>query len=508
MKTIKVLGQRDERLEIVDYGNELNNFSVSDAVQFATDRSSASYQYISDLQDDDVLELIFEDGIRHWVKISMLEQEYKYSLLRGETPGVIEIPPQLPTVSAPHTSRGATAWALKALRVLKYDPIGQAAGDIAKAWDKKLMAEPGLYRFNEPLLKRGDPLNNPQVDPKKPILLFLHGTFSSTMGSFGGLPKETWASLCKQYGDQIFGYDHRTLSESPIQNALDLVDRLPQDAKLHLVTHSRGGLIGELLSRSGRKDSKDLFDEADLKLSALHEQGEAEEQALIALSNQLKSKNISVERFVRIACPARGTTLASGRLDRWLELIVNVLGKVLEPATGAVFGVLTDLLLELKKQIANPEAMPGLAAMIPESGFIRMINRPDVEVEVDLYVIAGDVEKNDILGRLAIFFADLFYFEDHDLVVQTRAMYGGTPRKNGLYYFHKGTDVNHFHYFSNRKTAEKILDALTLKNASLGERGFRPLSEAYRAHEASLTSRRRVLRFGAGPGCRLSHRQP
>jgi tetratricopeptide (TPR) repeat protein len=142
--------------------------------------------------------------------------------------------------------------------------------------------------------------------------------------------------------------------------------------------------------------------------------------------------------------------------------------------------VLTDLLLELKKQIANPQAMPGLAAMIPESGFIRMINRPDVQVDVDLCVIAGDVEKNDILGRLAIFFTDLFYYEDHDLVVQTRAMYGGTARENGFYYFHKGTDVNHFHYFSNRKTAEKILEGLTIPSADLQRKGFRLLSEAYR----------------------------
>ena len=484
MKTIKVLGHSDERLTKVGFGTELKNFAISDAVQISADRASASYQYLRDLQDDDVVELIFEDDIHRWVTVAELEKDYKYSLLRGESTDVIEIPPQLPTSTSPQTSRGATAWVLKALRVLKFDVVEMAAREIAVAWDKKLMPEPGLYRYQEQLSKRGEALDNPRVKADKPILLFLHGTFSSTLGSFGGLPKEVWSGLSKQYGDQIFGFDHRTLSQNPIQNALELVDKLPQNAKLHLVTHSRGGLIGEVLCRSGRKGSKDKepFDDADSKLIAPHEQGLPEEQTLRELSKRLKSKNIKVERFVRIACPARGTTLVSGRLDRWLEVFVNVLDKVLEPTAGTILGVVTDLLLELKKQAANPLAIPGLAVMVPESGFIRMVNRPDVQVDVNLCVIAGDIEKSDILGRLAIFFTDRFYDEDHDLVVQTRAMYGGTAHEDGFYYFHKGTEVNHFHYFSNRKTAEKILEALTLtfEPQELKSKGFRPLSEAYR----------------------------
>jgi hypothetical protein len=70
MKTIKVLGQTDEKLKIVPYGTRLNNFRVSDAVQFSTDRSSASYQYVKDLEEDDVVELIFENDIHRWVKVA------------------------------------------------------------------------------------------------------------------------------------------------------------------------------------------------------------------------------------------------------------------------------------------------------------------------------------------------------------------------------------------------------------------------------------------------------
>ena len=471
MTTIKVLGHPDEALKDVDFGKEFKNFSVSDAVQFSTDRASSSYQVIKDLKKDDVVELIFEEDLHRWITVAELERDFKYQLSRGEEPGVLEIPSQLPTGEP---SRGATSWALKALRVIKFDPVEKVAEKFAETWDKKLMPEPGLYRFNRGFDKRGQEPEYPKAE--KPILLFIHGTFSSTANGFGILQQDVWKFLQQEYGDQIFGYDHYTLSQSPIENALDLVRKLPANAKLHLVTHSRGGLIGELLCRSGRKDKKNPFDEVDQKL--ITENREAA-NALAELSSLLRSKKISVERFVRVACPARGTSLASKRLDRWLEVIVNVIGKLLPPGAASAYGVITDLLLELKKQVANPEAMPGLAAMDPESNFIKMINRSDVQLGVDLSVVAGDVENNDLAGRLATFFTDLFYTGEHDLVVQTPAMYGGPTRKEGRYFFHKGAEVNHFNYFSNRRTAEKIKEALTLVPAELVGKGFKPLDEAY-----------------------------
>ncbi len=470
MKTIKVLGHSDETLKDVNFGEGLSNFTVSDAVQFATDRASASPQVIKDLKEDDIVELIFEDDIHRWVTVAELEDQFKYQISRGSEPGVIEIPARLPSGD---TSRGATSWVLNSLRVLKFDPVEKSAKAFAQTWDKKLMPEPGLYRFNEKLDQRGKALDNPKIAVTKPVLLFIHGTFSSVENGFGSLLPEVWAKLQEKYGEQIFGFNHRTLSESPVQNALELVEKLPERAKLDLVTHSRGGLIGELLCRSGRTGGQALFDNDDENLMA------EDKASLAELSRLLDEKNIKVERFVRVACPARGTTLASKQFDRWLEVILNVIAKVLPPGPSNIFGVLADLLLDFKKQSANPEAMPGLAAMNPESNFIKMINREDVQVKADLTVIAGDVEKNNLVGRLAIFFTDLFYFDDHDLVVHTPAMYGGPERKTGRYFFDKGADVNHFNYFSNKKTAEKLEEALIDETGDLNKLGFRPIQEAY-----------------------------
>jgi pimeloyl-ACP methyl ester carboxylesterase len=102
-----------------------------------------------------------------------------------------------------------------------------------------------------------------------------------------------------------------------------------------------------------------------------------------------------------------------------------------------------------------------------------------VELNVDLTVVAGDIEKTDVIGRLAVFFTDLYYTDEHDLVVQTPAMYGGPVRPEGRYFFHKGPGVHHSSYFSNKRTAEIVREALTVPLKQLGAKGFRPLKEAY-----------------------------
>jgi hypothetical protein len=46
---------------------------------------------------------------------------------------------------------------------------------------------------------------------------------------------------------------------SPADNAIEVLAALPGGARLHIVTHSRGGMIGELLCWPERADYKTLF---------------------------------------------------------------------------------------------------------------------------------------------------------------------------------------------------------------------------------------------------------
>ena len=158
---------------------------------------------------------------------------------------------------------------------------------------------------------------NPEAGP---LLVLLHGTFSSTQGTF----QKLWAShpdhvdkLFQFYKNRVYALDHSTLGASPIDNALTLVNALLPGTHLHLVTHSRGGLVAEVLAKvcaNGPLDADglDAFEKT--------KDHQAQLKALRALAKLAKDRKIKVERIVRVACPVRGTLLASNRLDAYLSV--------------------------------------------------------------------------------------------------------------------------------------------------------------------------------------------
>ena len=162
-----------------------------------------------------------------------------------------------------------------------------------------------------------------------------------------------------------------------------------------------------------------------------------------------------------MACPARGTTLAGGRLDRYVSILVNLASLVPGLKASLVYDGLTSLLAGVLKERTRPESLPGLEAMMPESPLVRMLNRPGVETAADLHVLGGDLEGAGIIGRLKTLVTDLYYREDHDLVVNTPAMLGGTERVAPIrYWIDTGPDVTHFNYFARKDTASRLVAAL------------------------------------------------
>ena len=76
-------------------------------------------------------------------------------------------------------------------------------------------------------------------------------------------------------------------------------------------------------------------------------------------------------------------------------------------------------------------------------------------------MLKGDIEGAGILGRLKVLATDLFFREDHDLVVNTTAMDGGMARSpRARAFFDQGPEVSHFAYFGNPRTAERVVDGL------------------------------------------------
>src|SRR4030095_1875944 len=125
---------------------------------------------------------------------------------------------------------------------------------------------------------------------------------------------------------------------------------------------------------------------------------------------------------------------------------------------------------------ADWKKLPGLAAQIPDSPLVLWLHGTDTRIDGDLRVVAGDLEGDSISTWVKTLLSDACYWTDNDLVVQTRSMYGGTPRAtDSMFVLDQGGKVSHFNYFSNAETATAIVAALT-EQAPEGFRVIGPLS--------------------------------
>lgn len=437
--------------------------------------------------EDDLLELQLEGGFTLLMTVADYRQQFGEPLKRGAVDdGSMRISANLPGRSR---DRGLLKWIVKGLKVIGVDLAKLAAQKLAAHIDTKKGLN-GLYRC--PLAASRLSLGANPVFPQgnEPLLLFIHGTMSSTEGSFGGLWSDQAAvrtRLATRYGERCYAFEHKTFTESPIQNTLALVQALPANARLHLVSHSRGGMIGELLCRASRIDTSGTalpsFDADDFCLFSSPTMTERLKE-LHALDDALKQKNLRVERFVRVACPARGTSLASGRLERFLSVMNFGLSALGLP------GWLSDLswfVAAVAKERTDPKVMPGIEAMMPGSATVTLLNRTGVELASDLRVIAGDYNGGGIIGTVGDWALEEFFKSENDIVVNTPSMYGGSARlsadkkPNGWYFFAAGPQIYHFNYFKVYLTAAKLADGLLQDDPRSA--GFQPLSQAPHADE-------------------------
>ncbi len=341
----------------------------------------------------------------------------------------------------------------------------------------RLKDQPGLMRPKLPLPAGG-----------KPILALVHGTFVETSSTFGKLWEhhpQAVRALFDQYEGAVYALDHPTLGASPFENARTLVDALPTGARLHLLTHSRGGLVAEVLARLAGVPQLAAAD-----LQFFEGKHEAHGRQLAALHAELQKKKVQVDRVVRVACPARGTLLASRRLDAYLSVLQWLLAKTGVP----LLAELVDFLDAVAERRTDPRLIPGLESMSPESPVVRWLNQSDLRIPGELRVIAGDLKGDSIGSWLKTLLADAFYWTDNDIVVHTRSMYGGTPRSGGAsFLLDQSGAASHFAYFLNQGTVDAVVAGLTQSQparyrtigplswageTSDGLRGARPVTRA------------------------------
>ncbi|MFZ5878309.1 MAG: DUF7379 domain-containing protein [Chloroflexota bacterium] len=277
------------------------------------------------------------------------------------------------------------------------------------------------------------PIQLPKKRPAR-ILLFVHGTFSSTIGGFGPLLATQWGREFMRVAlsnyDAVLGFDHATLSEDPLENATDLLKRLqaiqwPHPPRFDVITHSRGGLVARSLLEH-------LLPLSDFKAS--------------------------FERVIFVAVTNGGTKLAEP--DNWqtlLDLYTNLsmaacrlIGMM--PQAKAVTTILNEVIQGLGALVKycvttaiDERNAPGLAAMEPDGRFIRALNaeqpgQPSIEKsyycavtsDFETRLLGGEHEPTEMPPRFLMWTAQALVGqlmkEPNDLVVNTASMTSVDPQ--------------------------------------------------------------------------------
>jgi len=456
---IKVRGERLDLVAPVDSADSLlqltESYSLNGPVRGVTIAKEVQ------LTKDHLIEIIFDDGTTWMGNADSLEELFPEIVLRSPDADQYTLDVPL-TLRGGETERGfVTDIALKLLNIFVKKAVSYSVKQIATDLENKaLEMTPGLYRIDRQF--RLLQFTREQTD--KPYLLFLHGTCSSTKGSFAELSgTPVWNYILQTYGSNVLGFQHRSLTESPLENIAQLVELLPQEAELHIISHSRGGLLGEILSRFCT-DNELHTGFSDSEIAHLRQCGrDVDADTILDIKKSLQHKRITIRKFVRIACPASGTTLASSRLEHFLNITYNLIALGTGMAASPVVIAIKNLIAAVVDTKNNLEVLPGIEAMNPESPFIIVLNSKQTNTIIThpLAVIAGNSQGKVNFKGLLILASKFFYGGRNDLVVDTSSMYLGAKRENPVqFYFYEATDIDHFHYFCNKTTNAAILAAL------------------------------------------------
>ena len=427
-----------------------------------------------------VVELVLEDGSTWMCDESTLYEIYPEldpaipsNDTRDQKNGEYILPN---TISQPGDERGIIGKiVVKFLRVFIKDKLEDGIESLAKKMEDRLLLhgvpvkEAPWNKLKESILEDGGALFNVDGDFRytpfkvgnnaEPYLLFIHGTNSDTLGAFQNLKSSsTWKTLQQIYEENVIAFQHRTLTMSPLENALTLAKLLPSNIELHIISHSRGGIVGDILSKyNGQNSAKGFTNE---QIAFLEGEGREQDLEVISSLNTLfTKKKIQVTKFIRVACPASGTTLVSKRLDTYLNVILNLVGK------GVILGTIKELLRYCISHKDNTDVLPGVEAQNPDSPFQKVLNHPSEQGKIhgqSLIVISGNSQFSASKRGLLTILGKLFYWKRNDLVVDTNSMYLGGLRNNNIqYFFDEGAHVDHFNFFGNPSTSRAIELALT-----------------------------------------------
>ncbi len=334
-------------------------------------------------------------------------------------------------------------------------------GKFLEDLDAKVTPTPGLRRLDAQGVLR--PAKPPAGGAKgRRTLLFIHGTFSNNDHLLAELDStqegQNLVGRILGHYDDVYAFDHPTLSVSPVLNALDLARLLSNfNGPIDVICHSRGGLVARWW---------------------LEGFGGAAGAAC---------------RVVMVGAPLAGTSLASPpRMRAALGLITNV-GRALSLAGGAaslavpMLSVAVGLVKVVTSIASLGEKAPlidAAVAMIPgiagqarvgnSAELTRLRQRTNARLP-DYYAVRCNFETEDAgwafwrhfrKGNLADLGADFIFDGENDLVVDSSSMTDlfdeeVMPTAN-VCDFGTTDRVHHTNYFRQPETVEFIARSLAI----------------------------------------------
>ncbi len=305
-----------------------------------------------------VLELVERDGVRAWRiaqasadgdqtrLVSKLLDQTQHVAVRqrlGVNRGLAQVPVIL------------GRWALKKF-------VGEDQANLIQQFDQDAVPKERLLLIHkdlslEPLRDASLPGRGATWRPlagNERVLLFLHGTFSKTESPVTGFGRTFLTRLLDGNAGggasppykAVLGYDHWTLSKSPLENAQDLLkclqqlkdERLLNGQRVDLIVHSRGGLVA---------------------------------RSFVELLQQQRA----VRNVVFLGAPNAGTQLAHpsnwGRLADFLVNLTHLDG-------SGLFARLSGMLAQFVARNLTKTFIPGLYAQNPETRDIDAQNPANV----------------------------------------------------------------------------------------------------------------------------------
>jgi len=441
-----------------------NSFNDPLIYEINQQRSAAETIEIN-CKEEDVIELEFEDGTEWIVSAEDISEVFGQGSKRGSSDKFI-----LPNALSDPNSRGIGSVALKFVKIFVRKKAEKFVSDLSKnlgkLFDKRMVADEGLFQVSPSF--ELEKFEKPKT--KQHYLLFIHGFGSNIQGAFSDLASEentiVWNSLKSRYHQSILAFNHWTVTKSPIVNTIDLLNEIPDNCSLDVISHSRGGLIADLLARCSQSKSP-AFSKADIDLLKTRKNDKnladnSLSKDLEKLNSLAAQKNIKVERIIRVACPSRGTILLSRRLDHFLNAVLQGLGYIAGGKLNVPYQITKDFLKGVLQDRNNIDVYPGLHAMVPDSSFQKMLNSKETATNDQLFVIAGNSEiGGGFKQSFLVILTNLFYMRANDFVVNTDSMAFGALRKDGAnIYVAVDSQTSHSAYFRHLDSLKALQEAI------------------------------------------------